>query len=117
MDFKKNTSPEILIAPTVKPMHDIPKRPEAKRKSMIEMSTDELMEFAAERLIGLPATFDEKLYRTDNAYKNSFDIEFMYGVWAYSMLGFRDIGFPVNKFLDQYGKSLNRVQVRKRILE
>jgi hypothetical protein len=116
MDYEKNSGPEIHISPENKPIKDVPKRPETKRPSMIEMSNDELMEFAAERLIGLPATFDEKLYRTDNAYKNSFDIEFMYGVWAYSMLGFRDIKFPIEKFLEQYGKSLNRVQVRKRIL-
>jgi hypothetical protein len=117
MDYKKNNGPEILIAPTVKPMHDIPKRPETVRKPMFQMSKDELIEYAAERLIGLMATFDEKLYRTDNAYKNEFDIQFMFGVSAYAMLGFKDIGFPVEEFLKKYSKSLTRVQVRKRILE
>ncbi|MFA5307596.1 MAG: hypothetical protein WC365_09165 [Candidatus Babeliales bacterium] len=117
MDFENTTTPEIRMAPTVKPIKDVPKRPETKRKSMCDMSKDELMEFAAERLIGLMATFDEKLYRTDTAYKNTFDIEFMYGVAAYAMLGFRDVGFPVSQFLEQYGKSLQRVQIKKRILE
>ena len=117
MDFESTSSPEIRMAPTTKPIKDIPKRPETKRKPMCEMTKDELIEFSAARLIGLMATFDEKLYRTDNAYKNTFDIEFMYGVAAYSMLGFRDVGFPVSQFLEEYGKSLKKVQIRKRILE
>jgi hypothetical protein len=41
----------------------------------------------------------------------------MYGVAAYAMLGFRDVQFPIETFLEEYGKSLNKVKVRKRILE
>jgi len=101
---------------TTKPIKDIVKRPEPKKISLVKMTQDELMEFAAERLIGMMATFDEHLYRSDTAYKNSFDVQFMWGMAAYAMLGFRDIKFPIEKFLEEYGKSLNRVQVRKRIM-
>ena len=116
MDFENTTTPEIRMAPTVKTIKDVPKRPETKRKSMCKMSKDELMEFAAERLIGLMATFDEKIYRTDTAYKNTFDIEFMYGVAAYAMLGYRDIGFPVEEFLEKYGNAIKSVQIKQKIL-
>jgi hypothetical protein len=117
MDFENTVTPEIRMAPTVKPIKDVPKRPETKRKSMCNMSKDELMEFAAQRLIGLMSVFDEKLYRTDTAYKNALDIEFMYGVAAYAMLGFRDVKFPVEAFLEKYGKAIQSVQIKKRILE
>jgi len=116
MDFENTSTPEIRMAPTVKPIKDVPKRPETKRKPMCKMSKDELMEFSAERLIGLMATFDEKIYKTDTAYKNQFDIEFMYGVAAYAMLGYRDVGFPVEEFLEKYGSAIKNAQIKQKIL-
>ena len=104
------------IANPTKGVKDVPKRPEAKKPTLMNMSKDELMEFSAARLIGLMATFDENLYRKDNAYQNTFNIQFMWGMAAYAMLGFRDVGFPISKFLEEYGKSIERVQVKKRIL-
>jgi hypothetical protein len=101
---------------TTKPVKDVPKRPEVKNPSLVEMSKDELIEFAAQRLIGLMATFDANLYKKDTAYQNSFNVQIMWGLAAYSLLGFRDIGFPVSEFLEEYKKSLDRVQVKKRIL-
>jgi hypothetical protein len=100
-----------------KDIKNLPKRPEAKKPVLIEMTKDELMSFAAERLIGMMATFDGNLYKSDTAYHNEFNIQFMWGVSAYSMLGFYDVGFPITKFLEEYGKSLKKVQIRKRILE
>lgn len=104
------------IANPTKGVKDVPKRPEAEKPTLLNMSKDELMEFAAARLIGLMATFDENLYKKDNAYQNTFNIQFMWGMAAYAMLGFRDVGFPISKFLEEYGKSIERVQVKKRIL-
>jgi hypothetical protein len=104
------------IANPTKGVKDIPKRPDAQKPTLMNMTKDELMEFAAARLIGLMATFDENLYKKDNAYQNTFNIQFMWGVAAYAMLGFRDVGFPIDKFLEEYGKSIERVNVKKRIL-
>jgi hypothetical protein len=107
---------DFIIDPK-KDIKNLPKRPEVKRPVLTEMTKDELMNFAAERLIGMMATFDANLYRSDTAYHNEFNIQFMWGVSAYSMLGLRDIQFPIELFLEEYGKSLNKVKVRKRILD
>lgn len=106
---------DFIIDPK-KDIKNFQKRPEAKKPVLTEMNKDELMSFAAERLIGMMATFDANLYKSDTAYHNEFNIQFMWGVSAYSMLGFRDIKFPVELFLEEYGKSLKKVQVRKKIL-
>ena len=116
MDYDRNEAPEIRIAPTEKSIKDVPKRTEAKRESLVNMTKDELMEFAAQNTIGLMSTFNKHLFKTDNAYEKEFLIYFMYGQVAYNMLGFRDIKFPVEEFLDSYHKKLSQFTIRKTIL-
>jgi len=99
-----------------KDIKNFQKRPEAKRPTLVEMTKDELIEFAAQRLVGMMATFDGNLYKSDTAYHNEFNIQFMWGMSAYAMLGLRDIKFPVELFLGEYGKSLQKVKIRQKIV-
>jgi hypothetical protein len=114
MDFEKKSGPEILMASNVKPIKDVPKRPEEKPAMIHELSTDELMEYAAMRLLVIP--FDEKAYRKDDVYRNSYNVSFIKGMIAYAMLGFRDIGFPVEAFIQENAEKASSYLVRKRIL-
>ena len=106
---------EYIVDPK-KDIKNFQKRPEAKKPVLTEMSKDELIEFAAQRLIGMMATFDANLYKSDTAYHNEFNIQYMWGMSAYAMLGFKDIGFPISQFLEEYGKSLQKVVIRQKIV-
>jgi hypothetical protein len=114
MNYESKQTPEIYLAPTVKPIKDIPKRPEEQPVMVYDLSKDNLMEYAATRLLAIP--FDEKTFKTDDIYMKSYLASFIKGVIAYATLGFRDIGFPVNEFIEKQRTAAEKALIRKRIL-
>ena len=114
MNYESKSTPEILIAPKNKPIQPPPARPEEKPAQLCDMTKDELIEYAANRLIGLPIDWNQ--YRKDTAYKTAVDKKVIEGIAAYAMLGLRDIGFPINAFLEDNQKKLEALQIKKRIL-
>ena len=114
MNYESDKVPEIRIAPTTKPIKDVPKRPEEKPVMVYDLSKDNLIEYAATRLLAIP--FDEKTFKTDDIYMKSYLASFIKGVIAYATLGFRDIGFPVSEFIEKNQQATEKALIRKRIL-
>ena len=114
MNYESKKTPEIHLAPENKPIKDVPKRPEEKPVMVYDLSTDDLMEYAATRLLAIP--FDEKTFKTDDIYMKSYLVNFIKGTIAYATLGFRDIGFPVQEFINRNRENAEKALIRKRIL-
>ena len=114
MDFQKKSTPEILISPKNKPIKDVPKRPEEKIPSFMEMSKDELIEYVAVHLLGIPV--DPEAYKKDTVYQAKINLMFFKGMIAYVFLGFRDLGFPIEQYMEANKQRLKDIQSKAKIL-
>lgn len=96
MNYESNKTPEIRMAPTIKPINDVPKRPGQPELKFYEMSEEELMALMA---AVLRMKYDPIRYNSDPKYKTRTQSVLHIGIIAMMTDYLRSKGVNVQKLL------------------
>jgi len=98
MNYESYKTPEIRMAPTIKPINDVPKRTEQAPIKFYEMNEEQLMAFMTSVL---RFKYDPIKYRSEPKYKSTADSILFIGMIAMMTDYLRGKGINVEKLLKE----------------
>jgi len=111
MNYESDKAPEIRMAPTIKPINDIPKRPEQAPLKFYEMNEEELMALMTSVL---RFKYDPIQYRTEPKYKATADSILFIGIIAMMTDYLRGKGVNVQKLLKEVDSKIKIPTILRR---